>query len=62
MPLGKCDFQTIHSCGRIRGKLVMELIISIWIRGKHAGQLVADIVDIDDYSLCCQIFNIKLTE
>ena len=62
MPLGKCDFQTIHSCGRIRGKLVMELIISIWIRGKHAGQLVADIVDIDYDSLCSQVFDLELTE
>ena len=57
MPLGKCDFQTIHSCGRIRGKLVMELIISIWIRGKHAGQLVADIVDID-YGLGFAVDNV----
>ena len=62
MPLGKCNLQPVHSCGRIRGKLIMELIIPIRIRGKHAGQLVADIVDIDHDSLCSQVFDFELTE
>ena len=62
MPLGKCNLQPSYTGSRICRKLVVELIIPIWIRGKCAGQFVAYIVDVDDDSLCRQILNIKLTE
>ena len=62
MPFRKSDLQPIHPGVRICRKLVVELIVPVWIRGKCAGQFIAYIVNVDDYSLCCQIFNIKLTE